>query len=119
MCIHLILSCREDSFCTVWGTVCSSWVHMNSGTSHRSRLLPEGDVRKPYIRDANTMVSRRLACFNHDFQDPRMVLLLCLVVVRGGAFLLEQPVSSVMGEYFRFRWFTERTKAPCHSRSHG
>lgn len=62
MAIHLILNCEEDSFTTVWGTVCSSWIHMNCGTSRRSKVCPEGDCRKPYVRAANEMVSRSLVC---------------------------------------------------------
>ena len=38
--------------------------------------------------------------------NPRCILLLCLTVACGGSFLLEQPGSSVMGEYWRFVWFT-------------
>jgi hypothetical protein len=38
--------------------------------------------------------------------QPRCVLLLALVVCCGGSFLLEQPSSSVMGEYIRMQWFT-------------
>ena len=59
--IHLILSCRESSFATVWATVCSSWVRINCFTSCRSILLPEGDCGKRYIEQANTMMSRILA----------------------------------------------------------
>ncbi|CAK9057780.1 unnamed protein product [Durusdinium trenchii] len=60
--IHLILSCRESAFATVWGTVCSSWVRINAFTSCRSLLNPEGDCSKRYISLANAMVSRILCC---------------------------------------------------------
>lgn len=59
--IHLLLSCKESSFATVWATVCSSWVRINCYTSCRSVLLPEGDTGKRYIEQANTMMSRILA----------------------------------------------------------
>lgn len=36
----------------------------------------------------------------------RCVLLLGLTVACGGSFLVEQPSSSVLGEYFRMQWFT-------------
>jgi hypothetical protein len=58
--IHLILSCRWHSFATIWATVCSSWVWINSFTSCRSLLLPEGDTSKRYIELANRMMSRTL-----------------------------------------------------------
>lgn len=41
---------------------------------------------------------------------PRCVLLLALVTALGGSWLLEQPKSSVMGEYFRFKWLCQVTK---------
>ena len=59
--IHLILSCTMGAFVTMWGIVCSSWVHLNSYTSCRTLCNPEGDTSKPYIAAANKMVSRNLA----------------------------------------------------------
>ena len=58
MYVHLILSCGESNFTTVWATVCSSWVQINCFTGQRSRLLPEGDTSRRYIEEANTMMSR-------------------------------------------------------------
>lgn len=43
----------------------------------------------------------------------RCVLLMALVVACGGSFLLEQPRSSVMIEFFRMQWFTKIVKATC------
>lgn len=45
-------------------------------------------------------------------QQLRCVLLLCLTVACGGTFLLEQPRSSIMGEYFRMQWFTSMLPVP-------
>lgn len=56
--IWAILNAQEDRFWVLMGTVCSSWVHLNVGTSKRSILLPSGDESKAYIRDANSMLSR-------------------------------------------------------------
>ena len=61
--IHLILSAKEGCFATLWGTVCSSWVHINSFTSKRTLLNPEGDTSRRYIEQANTMVSRCLCLY--------------------------------------------------------
>ena len=58
--IHLILSCSESSFASLWATVCSSWVRINAYTSCRSVLNPEGDTGKKYISQANCMMSRPL-----------------------------------------------------------
>ena len=56
--IWLILNCRENNFFCLFATCCSSWVHVNRGTSRRSCLLPEGNVGLGYIERANQMVSR-------------------------------------------------------------
>ena len=55
--IWLIL-CSADQFVMMAATVCSSWVTVNAGTSRRSRIFPEGDESKAYIRSANAMCSR-------------------------------------------------------------
>ena len=122
--IHLILCCKEGSFATLWATVCSSWVQINSGTSFRSILNPSGDLSRKYINDANTMTSRKLDSSNaflcHGkstmrsllMKCPRMCLLLLLVVARGGSWLLEQPRSSVMGEYHRFKQVCDTFRVP-------
>ena len=60
--VWLILNCSESKFFAVFATVCSSWVQMNAFTSKRSHLLPEGDVGKANIKEANQMVSRKLVC---------------------------------------------------------
>ena len=39
---------------------------------------------------------------------PRTILLCLLVVARGGSFLIEQPMTSVMSHYHRFEWMTSR-----------
>ena len=59
--IHMILSCKMDSFATLWGIVCSSWVAINQYTSKRSKLYPEGNLERDYVVNANCMVSRFLA----------------------------------------------------------
>lgn len=58
--VHLILSARESGFSTIWATVCSSWVWINSFTSGRSLLNPEGNLCRDYVRLANQMLSRNL-----------------------------------------------------------
>lgn len=50
--------------------------------------------------------------------SPRCVLLMALVVARGGSFFLEQPSSSLMGEYFRFKWLCSVVKVPQLFRAH-
>ena len=59
--IHLILCGAEDAFSSLWACVCSSWVQINQFTSQRSKLLPEGNISREYIQDANAMVSRSLS----------------------------------------------------------
>lgn len=58
--VWLISQCRPKNFFILLATVCSSWVHVNAGTSRRSMLLPEGREDLPYIQLANGMASRTL-----------------------------------------------------------
>ena len=64
--IWMILNASEGlGFLCLFATVCSTWVSINVGTSRRSRVLPEGDWRKPSVWWSNCMVSRNLGimCF--------------------------------------------------------
>ena len=103
-------------------------------TSCRTVLIPEGDESKLYIREANMMMSRFLdqwyilfGCLvapcetiyianlttlfqPNDSKSPRCVLLMGLVTACGGSWLLEQPRSSIMGEFFRMQWFCRQIK---------
>ena len=76
--VHLILCAKEDSFVAMFGTVCSSWVHMNCFTSKRSILLPEGDWSLEYIENANRMVSRFLSRYSDWY-----VFIYCFVLFSG------------------------------------
>lgn len=55
----MILCCEEDRFLAILGTPCSSWVHINVGTSRRSILNADGAVQYRYVREANCMLSRK------------------------------------------------------------
>ena len=59
--IYLLLQCDPSNFFHLEALVCSSWVHINKGTSRRSYLVPEGDTTRPGIRAANRMASRPIA----------------------------------------------------------
>lgn len=66
--IWMILNASEGlGFLCLFATVCSTWVSINVGTSRRSRVLPEGDWRKPSVWWSNCMVSRNLGimCLRH------------------------------------------------------
>ena len=56
--IWLLLQCEEDRFWMILGTPCSSWIHLNVGTSRRSILNADGDLRHRYVREANSTLSR-------------------------------------------------------------
>jgi len=66
-----------------WGTCCSSWVFLNRSTSGRSATNALGSDTG-YVRDANVMVAR-------------MVWLVLWGIIRGVHWILEQPISSLMG----------------------
>ena len=72
-----------------WATVCSSWVYLNLGTSHRVCYNPLG-TNAGSVRDGNIMVSR-------------MCFLILFSVVRKVHWLLEQPLSSKMQEHPKMR----------------
>lgn len=72
------------------GPVCSSWVFLSRYSSKRNYLRPEGLTELPWVVQANTMAAR-------------VCLILLLVVFAESTFLLEQPVSSLLPRYQRFR----------------
>ena len=73
------------------GTVCSSWVVVSRGSTGRSPAFVLGDQRHPSVQQANAMATRSA--------------LLCMICyVRGIAFILEQPSSSLMLDLPAWRW---------------
>ena len=78
-----------------WGTVCSSWIFMSSGTTKRSKLAPMGDRNCQSVRMGNLMVSR-------------MVLILLVVQAVGAAWFLEQPLTSLMMHHVRMQWLARK-----------
>ena len=65
----LVTQCSPGNFFVLLATVCSSWVHINAGTSRRSILLPEGREDLLYIQIANGMASRTLCGDVQSFQE--------------------------------------------------
>lgn len=76
--------------------VCSSWIFINRATSGRSQLLPLGDEAKPYVREANLMVSRT-------------ALLVWLAHGMGLDWVIEQPQSSILHMHPRIQDLNQRT----------
>ena len=66
-----------------WATVCSSWVWMCRGATHRTASRPEGDPKVRCVREGNGMVARMAAV---------LIVLICKSV----HWVLEQPESSLM-----------------------
>ena len=60
LCVSLILDGKFGELVTMWGTCCSTWVSINSGSSGRCAFLPMGNPTRPSVRAANLMVSRFL-----------------------------------------------------------
>ena len=54
----MALQGRMDHVVTCWGICCSSWVHINAGTSHRDVLTPMGCQAFESVKRANLIVSR-------------------------------------------------------------
>ena len=84
-----LLRCKPGAV-VHWATVCSSWVTVNRHTAGRSLAAPLGRVDRPYVRDANCMVSRMCLC-------------ILLGVALNLEWVLEQPLTSLMKEHPRMK----------------
>ena len=78
-------------------TECSSFVHMNSGTSKRSQWMPDGDPTVCSVLRANGLAARTCC-------------LLLLINLLQMTFLLEQPGSSVLMLTCRMEWLIKTMK---------
>ena len=56
--ICVALEGKLESLVTFWGICCSSWVHMNAGTSQRDALTPMGCAAFDSVNMANLLTSR-------------------------------------------------------------
>ena len=56
----MILSGSLEGAIAVLGVECSTFVHVNRGTSKRSELLPWGDTMVDSVYEANMATSRRI-----------------------------------------------------------
>lgn len=82
LCVAMVMSLKSNGL--LWlATVCSTWVFICLGTSQRTKLNPLGRQELPCVASANLMVSRS-------------VLLMRLCAAKGGTWILEQPMSSLM-----------------------
>jgi hypothetical protein len=75
--------------------VCSSWCWMNRYTSGRDRVNALGNPLVNSVTAGNLMVTR-------------VVLILELLICRGTAFILEQPLGSILDAHPRFVEFLRR-----------
>ena len=75
-------------------TECSTFVHVNSGTSKRSHANPDGDPSVASVQRGNGLAA--CSCL--------LILLGCLLC---RTFLLEQPGSSVLMRTKRMQWLVE------------
>ena len=114
---------KLDECVSFWGICCSSWIHMNSGTSNRDYLTPMGCEAFQSVQSANLMVSR-LGCkelvgafsWPHSIASSlsesahpklerrRSMLLILLCICMGGTPCIENPGSSMVWMHDRFQW---------------
>ncbi|CAL1152631.1 unnamed protein product [Cladocopium goreaui] len=88
--LHLLMQGKFSELLTFWGICCSSWIHLNSGTSKRDYATPMGcDV--PSVVLANLLTSR--SCF-----------LILFVICMEGVPVVENPGSSLIWLHDRFQW---------------
>lgn len=94
--LHAACRVREGGLAML-APVCSSWVWMCMASSKRTRARPMGDLRLPWVRDANRMVSR-------------VVLILYILSARRVLWILEQPSSSMLQYHVRFQEFMKKVQ---------
>ena len=102
------------------GVCCCQKVILTSVTYPLPTLWCHGTSTFPLLKETNLESSlgepiydiltwfHPWICMSHIL--PRCVLLLGLVLACGGTWFLEQPRSSLMGEYERMQWFCRRCK---------
>ncbi|CAL1139171.1 unnamed protein product [Cladocopium goreaui] len=93
--ISTILRSKSDAV-YAFGLVCSSFVSVSRGSTFRHYFLPLGDPSSASAQLGNLLCAR-------------MILALILIMSRGGVWLLEQPVSSLVFRHPRFRELLRRT----------
>ncbi|CAK9096788.1 Uncharacterized protein SCF082_LOCUS45422 [Durusdinium trenchii] len=86
--LSTILRSKPDAV-FAFGVVCSTWVAVSRGSTHRHYFLPLGDPNSPSCNKANLLVAR--TC-----------LALLLIIARGSTFVIEQPNSSLLYRHPRF-----------------
>ena len=82
ICVSMVMSLKGNGL--LWlATVCSTWVFICLSVTQRSKIDPLGDTNRACVKTANLMVSR-------------CALIMRLIAAKGGAWVLEQPMSSLM-----------------------
>ena len=69
---------------------CGTWVFMSRGSTGRSKTMPEGWTQYRSVTDANVITIR-------------VALLILIAMAKGCTWVVEQPASSVMGHFPRFK----------------
>jgi hypothetical protein len=77
--------------------VCSTWVWISRGSTRRSLSFPEGLVFTSCVWEANVMACRTL-------------LIVLLLDAKGVMVILEQPVTSILENFWAFMWISRRIK---------
>ncbi|CAL1162909.1 unnamed protein product [Cladocopium goreaui] len=86
-----ILQGKDEKLVVAFGLVCSSFVMISRGSTHRHFFLPEGDLTAQSVKAGNCLAARTF-------------LLMQLIAAKGGVWVLEQPSSSIV---FRMKRFQE------------
>lgn len=95
--IATALTGKSSGFLDWCGVLCSSWVSMAKGATHRSHCLPHGYTEHRAVAEGNVMAAR-------------VALLALLVTALGGNWVIEQPRSSLLFQHERFQWLCKRFK---------
>ena len=104
------------------GPDCASWGIPARSTSGRSFVNAFGSLHRDFVSRNNALVSRTLDCiipYTDRFPEnlrhsqprcvqPRVVMLLLVILANHATFVIEQPRQSLLFRYSRFEWFANR-----------
>ena len=75
-----ILQGKDEKLVVAFGLVCSSFVMISRGSTHRHFFLPEGDLTAQSVKAGNCLAARTLGCGSKPF-GPIQVCILYIYII--------------------------------------
>ena len=70
-----ILQGKDEKLVVAFGLVCSSFVMISRGSTHRHFFLPEGDLTAQSVKAGNCLAARTLGCGSKPFGPIQVCIL--------------------------------------------